>query len=117
MRQSERQRKRKRQSSLPLEVAKLYSTAAWQRRRAQQLAAEPLCRACRREQRVIAATVADHIERATDARSFWDGPLQSLCATHHQAKRQAESRGKQWRQRMGCDARGMPLDPEHGWNR
>lgn len=109
----------KRQSSLPPEVARLYSTARWRQRRAQQLAAEPLCRACRKEQRVTAATVADHIERATDERSFWNSSLQSLCFTHHQAKRQAESNGRQqWEPKMrGCDASGMPLDPEHEWNR
>ena len=39
------------------------------------------------------------------------------CATHHQQKRQAESRGKAWRPRAGCDASGMPRDPGHHWNR
>ena len=116
-RPSARQRKSKRQSSLPPEVARLYSTAAWRRRRDQQLRAERLCRACRKEQRVTEATVADHIERATDEHSFWTGPLQSLCATHHASKRQAESNGKAWRPRMGCDANGWPIDPEHGWNK
>ena len=40
-----------------------------------------------------------------------------LCAPHHQSKRQAESKGKTWRPRTGCDANGWPIDPEHGWNR
>lgn len=111
------ERNTKRQSSLPPHVAKLYSTKRWQRRRKRQLDAEPRCVACLKEQRVTEASVADHIERATDERSFWEGALQSLCATHHQAKRQAESRGNAWRPRMGCDARGWPSDPEHGWNR
>lgn len=117
-RRSESQRKSKRQSSLPPEVARLYSTVAWRRRRKSQLDAEPLCRACRKERRITKATVADHIERATDEQSFWHGALQSLCATHHNAKRQAESKGNQWRSKMrGCDASGIPLDPEHEWSK
>lgn len=76
-------------------MARLYGKAAWRRRRADQLQAEPLCAACLKERRVTAATVADHIERATDERSFWEGALQSLCARHHNAKRQAESRSGQ----------------------
>src|SRR5690606_6690704 len=90
-------RKRGRQSSLPPEIARWYSTARWRRRREQQLADEPRCVACLAEGVVTEATVADHIERATDEHSFWYGELQSLCGTHHQAKRQAESKGRVWR--------------------
>lgn len=105
-----------RQSSLPPELAKLYSTAAWRRRRASQLYLESRCVACMHEGRVVEATVADHIESATDEQSFWFGALQSLCKPHHDSKRQAESQGKAWKPKLGCDANGMPLDPEHGWN-
>lgn len=111
------ERERKRQSSLPPQVARLYSTAAWTRRSKAHRAAEPWCRMCKAMGVSTKATVADHIERATDAESFWIGPLQSLCWSHHQTKRQAESRGKVWKPRMGCDAQGMPLDPEHPWRR
>jgi 5-methylcytosine-specific restriction enzyme A len=106
-----------RQSRLPPHIAKLYSKQAWYRRRNQQLNAEPCCVACRKLGVLVKATVADHIEPATDEHSFWHGALQSLCAMHHQAKRQAESNGKQWRLRMGCGPDGMPRDPEHQWNR
>lgn len=57
-----------------------YKTAAWQRRRASQLADEPLCRTCAKHGRVTAATVADHVEpHRGDHDRFWYGPLQSLC--------------------------------------
>jgi 5-methylcytosine-specific restriction protein A len=106
-----------RQSSLPPHIAKFYSTARWRRRRDAQIAAEPRCQACLQERRLSPATVADHIERATDEQSFWTGRLQSLCTTHHQAKRQAESKGQAWKPKMGCDANGWPIDPQHEWNR
>ena len=111
--------KANRQSSLPPHVAKLYSTARWQRRRELQLRADPRCAACLREGRLIQATVADHIERATDETSFWQGALQSLCATHHASKRAAESRGTSWqpRTKSGCDAQGWPRDIAHPWNK
>lgn len=106
----------KRQSSLPPHIARLYGTARWRKRRAQQLNTEPLCAACKGEGILAEATVADHIDRATDEQSFWSGRLQSLCSTHHQAKRQAESQGNDWSPgRGGCDASGMPTDPGHHW--
>lgn len=107
----------KRQSSLPPHIAKLYSKQAWRRRRDHQLNTEPRCVVCLRLGVLVKATVADHIEPATDEHSFWHGALQSLCSMHHQAKRQAESNGKQWRPHMGCGPDGMPRDPEHAWNR
>lgn len=71
----------------------LYGTARWQRRRAHQLAIEPLCRMCFAEGVVCVATVADHIEaHRGDVERFWSGALQSLCAPHHNAVKQAEER-------------------------
>lgn len=111
------QRASKRQSSLPLHLAKLYSTAEWTRRSKAQRRHYPLCAACRSQGVVTKATVADHITQAKDEDSFLNGTLQSLCGACHQAKRQAERWGKAWKPKLGCDERGMPLDPEHGWNR
>jgi hypothetical protein len=107
------------QSSLPPQLARLYGTAAWRRRRIRQLEAEPLCRACLEQKRLTPATVADHISRATDERSFREGPLQSLCHQHHQSKRQAERDGTAWQPKSlaGCAADGTPLDPTHHWCR
>jgi 5-methylcytosine-specific restriction enzyme A len=39
--------------------------ARWQRRRAQQLAAEPRCIMCKLDGKITPATVADHVEKQT----------------------------------------------------
>lgn len=83
-----------------------YGTARWQRRRADQLAAYPLCRMCQDAGRVTVATVADHITpHRGDPVAFWTGPLQSLCKPHHDRDKQIEERGD----RPGVDADGWPL--------
>jgi hypothetical protein len=57
-----------------------YKTARWQKRRAAQLAVEPLCAICLLAGRVTAATVADHVKpHRGDPVKFWEGELQSLC--------------------------------------
>ncbi len=65
---------------------------AWQKRRAAQLAAEPLCAYCRAEGRTTAATVADHITPHRGDPQLFRGPLQSLCATCHSGRKQREER-------------------------
>lgn len=64
--------------------------AAWRRRREAQLRAEPLCRLCKADGRVTAATVADHLVPHRGDPALFDGPLQSLCATCHSARKQRE---------------------------
>jgi 5-methylcytosine-specific restriction enzyme A len=44
-------------------LAKLYDTAAWQRRRELQLKQFPLCAVCFRAGAVTPATCVDHVER------------------------------------------------------
>lgn len=61
-----------------------YGTAQWKRRRARQLADEPLCCMCLDEGRATRATVADHDPpHRGDRIAFFNGPLQSLCKRHH----------------------------------
>ncbi|CAO4162660.1 Putative HNH nuclease YajD [Methylorubrum populi] len=75
------------------ETRALYGTARWQRRRAAQLRLEPLCRRCRDEGRIVAATVADHVvPHRGDVAAFWEGELQSLCTPCHNQAKQAEER-------------------------
>ena len=65
----------------------LYRTARWQARRLAQIEAEPLCSACLREGRAVAAVVADHVTPWDgDEEAFWNGPLDSLCLHHHGVK-------------------------------
>ena len=76
-----------------------YKTARWQKRRAAQLAAEPLCASCAKHGRVTVATVADHVEPHNgDYDKFWYGRLQSLCDQApwrcHSSVKQREERGR-----------------------
>lgn len=84
----------------------LYRTARWLQKRAQQLAEEPLCRMCKGLGKVVAASVADHVVPHRENEDlFWDGELQSLCATCHSRHKQAQEHG---RPSAGCDANGIP---------
>jgi 5-methylcytosine-specific restriction protein A len=68
----------------------LYKTAAWRKRRAAQLAEHPLCWMCEQQGIMKAATVADHVKPHRGDRALFDGPLRSLCDTHHSATKQRE---------------------------
>lgn len=60
----------------------------WQQRRAHQLAMEPLCRFCEARGLFVAATVADHVVPHRGDPVLFEGPLQSLCAGCHSARKQ-----------------------------
>jgi hypothetical protein len=75
-----------------------YKTVAWQQKREEQLAAEPLCAFCRKAGRLTPATVADHVHRHYgDYEKFWNGPLQSLCDQRpwrcHSSTKQRQEKG------------------------
>jgi 5-methylcytosine-specific restriction protein A len=91
-----------------------YGTAAWKQMRAAQLSADPLCRMCAERGCLVPASVADHVtpHRGGDA-AFWEGALQSLCASCHSRHKQAAERSGK---RTGSAADGAPLDPAHHWN-
>lgn len=94
----------------------LYKTARWQRLRKQQLAKEPFCEKCERQGRTEAATVVDHKAPHKGNENLFFDPrnLQSMCKPHHDSsKKREENRGVV----LGCDENGMPLDPDHHWNR
>jgi len=60
----------------------------WRKVRKQYLSKHPLCVECQKEDRIVAATVVDHIIPAKDSPElFWDeGNWQSLCKYHHDVK-------------------------------
>ncbi|MFU7367714.1 HNH endonuclease [Pseudomonas aeruginosa] len=91
-------------------------SAAWQRLRAQVLAEEPLCRDCAARGLVTPATDVDHIEDSRDDYSDDNRRenLAPLCHSCHSAKT-ARDMGKC--SSRGCDLSGVPLDPDHPWNR
>lgn len=92
-----------------------YSSTVWKKLRGLQLAREALCRYCARQGIRTRARIVDHIKpHRGDMRLFLDpSNLQSLCKTcHDSAKQTEENRGV----KIGCNASGQPLDPNHPWN-
>lgn len=86
----------------------------WQALRLRHLASEPLCRMCKAEGRITAATVVDHIVPIEQAphRRLDASNCQSLCKPHHDStKQRIEKSGE-----FGVDAQGRPLDPLHPWS-
>lgn len=86
--------------------------AAWARLRALVLTEKPLCEECNKHGRITVATDVDHADNnpANNERSN----LASLCHECHSRKTAADM-GKAVRH--GCDLNGMPLDPNHAWNK
>lgn len=94
----------------------LYRTKRWLETRARQLSEHPLCAMCLEDGRITAATVCNHVDKDSKLtiEGFFAGPFNSLCTTHHDSTQQRmEKRGHG----IGSDAAGMPLDPNHHWNR
>lgn len=97
-----------------------YSTARWQKIRARQLQAEPLCAMCITVDLVTLASVCDHTEpHRGDQVKFWGGPFQSLCQHHHNSTKQSHEKGGsapvEAPRRKGSDINGWPLDANHPW--
>ena len=88
------------------------SSAAWQRLRAQVLAEEPLCRWCLLLGYYVGSTDVDHINNNGDDNRREN--LAGMCHECHSRKTAAEM-GK--RVSYGCDVNGLPLDPNHHWQK
>jgi 5-methylcytosine-specific restriction enzyme A len=66
---------------------KIYSSRRWRAVRMAHLQAEPLCRSCKAEGRVAAATIVDHVKPMKQGGApFDDANLQGLCSPCHSAK-------------------------------
>jgi len=66
-----------------------HSSYRWQKRRAAQLRAQPMCEMCKARGVDRVATVANHIKRHQgDYHLFWFGELNSLCAACHNSDQQ-----------------------------
>ena len=83
----------------------------WQRIRARQLRHHPLCAVCMEQGLVTQATEVDHITPLDQGGTDHEDNLQSLCTPCHVVKTQHE----QGNRITGCDASGLPLDPNHPW--
>lgn len=65
----------------------LYSSAKWRRKRREILNKEPLCRECKKENKITEATIVDHIQPiSVGGKKFDNNNLQPLCETHHNRK-------------------------------
>ena len=96
-----------------------YSTARWQRLRAEQLSRHPLCEGCL--PRLVPANHVDHRKAISDGGEPFPPAgigLASYCAPCHSRK---TARGieagavRSTKPRKGCDVQGNPLDPTHPW--
>lgn len=66
------------------EFSHWYSDRKWRKKRADFIAANPLCVFCQKAGRVEPATIADHVDaHRGDRVKFWNGELQALCGTCH----------------------------------
>ena len=96
-----------------------YGTARWQKVRAAKLREEPLCELCLKIARIEPATVVDHLVAISKGGDPFPPlyALMALCERCHNTKtRVVEQLGRKFLVR-GCDVNGMPLDPDHPWNR
>lgn len=105
--------RRTQRSPEALAYRRLYKSAAWRSKRANQLGQEPWCVRCLADGKRVRASVADHvIPHRGDVDLFWNGDLQSLCWSHHSSDKQSE---ESWGSRaIGVD--GWPLDKRHRAN-
>jgi hypothetical protein len=90
--------------------------AKWRRLRLVFLSEHPWCAMHERRGTKVPATVVDHIvPHDGDLGLFWDQKnWQGLCKHCHDAhKQRLEKSGRE----IGCDVSGIPLDPNHPWNK
>jgi len=88
----------------------------WQKAREGYLRSHPLCIRCKDNGRVEPATVVDHkVPHKNDMKLFWDkSNWQPLCKHCHDSyKQRLEKSGRV----AGCNDKGIPIDPNHHWNK
>lgn len=88
------------------------TSTAWRKLRAYVLNESPLCEHCMDLGMTVPATDVDHVDGDPSNNSMAN--LQSLCHSCHSRKTRREMNGSAGT--FGCDANGMPLDPNHPWN-
>lgn len=97
--------------------SRLYDRRRWHRLRRQKLAADPLCEYCPSGQ-LTPATAVDHRLRIRDGGApwAWDNLVSTCQACHSRKTMHVDVLGKDRVPAKGCDASGMPADPEHPWS-
>jgi len=84
------------------------------KRRARWLREHSLCVHCKKQGYLVAAEEVDHVVPIHKGGKDDESNFQSLCKRHH-ANKSIKERG--WIRRAGCNADGVPNDPEHPWNK
>lgn len=94
---------------------RVYDTQVWKRVRRAVLADNPLCVMCQRIGVAHPATDVDHITPIEKGGAWYDPDnLQPLCHEHHSIKTLGD---KGHPVRWGATQDGLPLQPDHPWNR
>jgi len=91
---------------------------AWRNLRHLVLCEQPICPECERRGSYTPASEVDHIDN--DPSNNDRSNLVGLCKPHHSektARHEYFKRTGRWPPVKGCDSNGIPLDPEHHWNR
>ena len=88
----------------------------WRKARETYLRSNPLCVMCKEQGKVEVANVVNHIiPHKGDKALFWDrSNWQAVCKFHHDSTIQRQEKLEVV---IGCDDRGIPLDPNHHWNK
>ncbi|XVO20521.1 MAG: HNH endonuclease [Sphingorhabdus sp.] len=98
-----------------------YNTTNWRKLRALKLSVEPLCEHCAEIDRLVMATVVDHVDPISAGGAPFPSldKLNSLCVPCHSRK---TARGTEagairtTKPRKGCKADGSPLHSDHPWH-
>lgn len=92
-----------------------YHSSRWRRLRIMQLKAYPQCFYCAQLGRLTLATTVDHIVPVHRGGDFWAlENLRSACESCNYSKR---DRLEEDFVAKGCDVNGLPLSPNHPWNK
>jgi 5-methylcytosine-specific restriction protein A len=88
-----------------------YDQRNWRRLSRIKLQRSPLCEICERAGRFVPAVLVDHIKAINDGGDVYPrlDELMSMCTACHNMKHAGGIKG--------CDVDGMPIDPNHPWNR
>lgn len=92
--------------------------ATWAKLRRLVMGEQPLCSHCLQRGLIVTGNEVDHIDN--DAGNNLRSNLVNLCRACHSSKTQRYEHYKrtgQWLPVKGCDVNGMPLDPNHHWNK
>ena len=94
-----------------------YTTQRWQRLRRMKLQTNPLCETCLKQQRIVPATVVDHVLAVKAGGAPYPAldELRSQCASCHNRKTNIVEQQRKELTVKGCDEYGYPLDPNHSW--